>query len=184
MVKEILLTNFNLYCFKSSKNSENENVYDKFIKRDDFFVSLSKRDFILFIRGVSSKRLSYINYWKENAQKQMIDIFDELIDKRLEIEFEILDYDFDIYLIRKKDNKINYLKEGDLIIESNKIIKKINKSLEVIANSFSYKFENRLSDLETRMNKVQTHNFFSYDNFLLNPNLKLAGSKYKSKLDI
>jgi hypothetical protein len=181
MVKEIKFKHFNIYCFKNVKDSDVKSIYDKFITRDDLFVCLSKATFIERIKNISSEKLFYLNYWKENARKQMIDIYEEIIENYSKIEYETIDSDYDVYLVRKKDAKINYLKEGHLDIEFSKIMTDINIAIEVKILSFSEKFDTKLKQLETRLNKAATYNFFTYDNFLINPNLKLSGNKYQSK---
>jgi len=181
MVKEISFKHFNLYCFKNVKDSDVKSIYNKFITRDDLFVCLSKALFIERIKGISSEKLFYLNYWKENAQKQMIDIYEEIIENHSRIESEINYDDYDVYLVRKKDAKMNYLKEGHLDIEFSKIMTDINIAIEVKILSFSEKFDDKLNELEKRLSKASTYNFFSYENFLINPNLKISGSKYQSK---
>jgi hypothetical protein len=182
MVKEIKFNHFNIYCFKDVKDSDGKNIYNKFVNRDDLFVCLSKALFIERIKNISSEKLSYLNYWKENTQKQMINIYEEIIENHSSIISQISDDDYDVYLVRKKDAKINYLKDGHLDIEFSKIMTDINISIEIKAISFSEKFDDKLNELEKRLNKASTYNFFTYENFLINPNLKISGNKYQSKL--
>lgn len=181
MVKEFSFKNFDLLCFKDSKNSDSSS-YSKFINRDDLFVCMSKNDFIERIKNISSEKLSYLNYWKENTQKYMIDIYEEIIDNHSYIESVINEGNYDIYLVRKKDTKINYLRESDLIIDCNRVLANVNIVAEFQASLFSDNFDDKLKSIESRSDRSLNRNFFSYDNFLSNPNLKLSGSKYQSKI--
>jgi hypothetical protein len=90
--------NFELICLKSSVEE-----LDAVLGVNDIFISKSKEGFIEQLRGVSTKRLEYINYWKTHVLKSHIAMYDELIQRRIEIEKKVNGLDADCFIIRKEN---------------------------------------------------------------------------------
>ncbi len=97
--------NFNLYCFKDFTDSDSRRKSTKFMQRDDLIVSLSKENFIQDLRNIPIEKVDYISYWKELVKRSIINVYDELIESREEIEEEIKELDCDVFIIRKNKDE-------------------------------------------------------------------------------
>jgi len=77
-------------------------------KITDLIFSKGKENFKNKIKNISKNRFDYINLWRESAKKEIIYVYDSIIENHLEIEKEIqyMDEDF-CFIIRRNDIKLN-----------------------------------------------------------------------------
>lgn len=67
---------------------EEDDLYENAL-RDDHLVSESKESFFDNLRNAPLSRLKYLDYWGQFAKKTVIDFYDELIEKQVEIRHMI-----------------------------------------------------------------------------------------------
>lgn len=100
---EFNFDNFKLFCFSDFTDTDGRRKADKFFRRNDILVSMSKENFIEDLRGITSVRFQYIEYWKEHSSKEIISIYDELINSRIEIEHLVKELNCDTFVVRKNN---------------------------------------------------------------------------------
>lgn len=118
-------------------------------KLNDLIYSKGKENFQNKIKNISKTRFDYINLWRESAKKEIIYIYDSIIENHLEIEKEIqyMDEDF-CFIIRRNDVLSNYLNEVDLEIELNRASENNLNFIHKRFEELDYKIEKKLDILE------------------------------------
>ena len=133
---------FDLIYFEST-------YFNRVYKNSDFIFSKSKNEFENKIKNITKARFDYINFWKESAKKEVIYLYDSIIENHLEIEKEVKNMDEDFcFIIRKKDCKLNYLNEIDLSVELNRASKNNLNFINKKTQELNYKIEKKLDILE------------------------------------
>lgn len=133
---------FDLIYFESIYFSD---VY----KNTDLIYSKSKSDFENKIKNVTKTRFDYINFWKESAKKEIVYLYDSIIENHLDIEKEIkyIDNDF-CFIIRRNDVQLNYLSEVDLDIELNRVSENNWNFIQKKLEELDYRMEKKFDILE------------------------------------
>lgn len=96
--------NFDVFCFKDFTDSDGKRKSYKFMQRDDIIVSLSKDNFINDLRNIPIEKVDYLQHYKKFVNRSMVNLYDELIESREEIEALISDSDCnecDTFIVRK-----------------------------------------------------------------------------------
>ncbi len=143
-VMEKRFDRFDLLYFENG-NDTDEYFY-KVYKVTDTVYAKSKSEFKALIESISVKRMEYLNFWREYAKQDVLTVYDEIIEKHLDIEKEIQYMDDNTYfIIRRNDLSVNYLNESDLNIELNRM-SKLNfnfteKKLDSLASVLDERFD-------------------------------------------
>ncbi len=111
---------FDLLYFENGNDTDD--AFYQVYKVTDTIYAKNKNEFKALIEFISVKRMEYLNFWREYAKQDVLAVYDEIIEKHLDIEREIQCVNENTcFIIRRNDLAVNYLNEVDLNIGLNRI---------------------------------------------------------------
>ena len=155
--------------------------------RDDIIIANDINSFVNQLRHLPIKKLDYLNYWHvtEHQRKNVIETYDEIIERLYEIENEVQKCsEFKTLILRMKNTQINYLRESDLNVEFEKIKQSILKRIDENEIEFNNKFNAKLDSLYKRTEIVISRVSEYCHQRNLNPNLKIQNKIGYSLSDV
>lgn len=170
MVKIVQYNLFDLISFKDDNDG---------INRDDIIVSFNIESFIVQLRNIPMKKLDYLKYWNrtEHQIKNVLDTYEEIISKTYVIESEANkihdELGYNVYVLRMKDKKPNYLKQSDVDVDIERIRNDIQIQLDYSVKQFDKKFNEKLDNLFKRTEIALTRSYEYVVQKNTNPNLRV-----------